>query len=143
MNLIAWIQAQAWKLAFGAATVGLLVTGVLLLDAKGDVKRAEAATAVLSDEIHRPGTGWSARLNQCQTNNANLQGQLEAQNQSIRLANAKSDARMAEATAALAEARKMEQSSQNRIATIMQKLVAADTCSRVFELDQRFLETLK
>lgn len=143
MNPLAFLQAQVWKIATGASVVVIIALTLTLMSTKHELSEMRGERDKLNDAIYRPVTGWSARLNQCQTNTVTLDQALRNQNEQIRLQALASAEKMAKAETALGEARKATQAAQVRVAGLMQRLVGGDTCSRVFEMDKRLLETLQ
>lgn len=100
------------------ATLGLLIT---LGFAKHDTAVAKRQAADLSDSIEHPGTGFKARLNQCQTNNLALNDAVSRQNEALTAIQSEADKRAAEGAAALQRERQVTAGLRGQIASLAAK----------------------
>lgn len=142
--MVAWLEAQGWKIGAGVATLVALILGwqLIVADARND--QLARAVDTLQQSIDAPVTGWAARLAQAQTNVATLQTSLDGQTAAVNAAAAESARRQTEAEAAVQAAQAAIAAARRRADDILAlKLTGADTCTRLLEVDAAFLEMLK
>ena len=130
---------------FGQVVIALVViaVGLLALYNAGFASGRKAGRAEVTATIEQPITGWKARLATCQESSDVLLGSIDTQNAAIEALRKDGDARLAEADKALTRAQNGRAAAEAKVAAIMKPLVAVDSCARVYEADQRLLESLK
>lgn len=82
-------------------------------------------------------------LAQANANSRTLQSAIAIQNAAIASRSAQDARTLAAATARLSVAQQRTREAQSVAARLMRPLVMPDTCSRLLEIDRRFMETLK
>ena len=138
-----WIEARVWQI--GAIGGGLVAAGlaVSLALTTANLHRIEKERDEVRASITAPVTGWAARLTTAQNNAATLEARIKDQNARIDALGRDSAVRLAEADKALTAAQRGQAAAEAKVAKIMKPLVAVDSCARVYEADQRLLESLR
>ena len=141
--MIAWLEARAWQVGAIAASAAALSLSVALVASKISEHRLTSQLAEVQASIDDPRTGYIVRLAQCRTNYETVSGELGRQNDAIKRQTEDSAKRIAEAEKSLTVAHAATAAAERRIGVLLRPLVSADTCSRVIEMDERLLESLK
>jgi hypothetical protein len=114
-----------------------VVLFVLLRQASADAARLDVA-------INNPESGYVVRLDRCGRNAAALSASLQDQNAKFDALSKDSASRLAEAEAAIARARTAMDKANAQAAVLKSRPPAGvDTCARVLDVDDRFVELLK
>lgn len=144
MAIFSEIRARAWQAGTVAASVvalGLAVSlGVTTFQKNRAVDRANGLQA----QIDHPITGYRARLSSCQGNLQLVEAAVVTQNTAIDGLRRESDARVAEAQAGLAAARRDAADARYRAERLAGARITGTTgCERVEDADRQVLEMLR
>lgn len=153
------LQARAWAasalavLAKPLATtlplgawIALPVVALVATCSHGSAELKRGVTlgrAQVQATIDAPVTGWAAMLKQCRLDKQTLLDGIDVQNKAMKARSDQATASLTAQGAALKSAQATVARQAANTAKLMTPLAAGDTCTRVLEVDRRFLETLQ
>lgn len=142
--MIPFLEGKLWQAgAIGASAAALVIgvaLGVTTIQKNNAVKRADG----LAQQIDDPITGYRARLSSCEANVDLLDGEIAKQNDAIERVGAESAARVAQAQAGLAAARRDAADARYRAERLAGATInGATVCERFEDADRQVLEMLR
>ena len=140
----AWLLKQAWKLATGGAAILSVLLGLALTASYLENRQLVRQIELAEKRINDPKTGYAARLAQSHTNEAQLQFNLDRQNQVLRSQESEAKVRLGATQQALNEAQKRSKDQAVLVRQLLAIPPKGDTLEdRYRDIDNRLLESLK